>query len=114
MFVPLQPIDWRSALGASACVLLAAAAAPAWAEGNAEAQRRAELRSSVRQQQSAPAATVQRPNAAAAVPPAASPAPAPAHAPALVTTASYHHLSEQQRGEMRRQLARDLRAQGKP
>jgi hypothetical protein len=112
MFVPLQPIEWRSALGASACVLLAAAAAPAWAEGNAESQRRAELRSSVRQQQSAPAATVQRPSAAAAVQPAASPAPAPA--PALVTTASYHHLSEQQRGEMRRQLARDLRAQGKP
>lgn len=105
MLVPLQQIYRRSALGASACALLATAGGPAWAQGNSEAQRRAELRNSVRQQQTAPAATVQRPSTPVAVQPAAT---------ALVTAASYHHLSEQQRGEMRRQLARDLRAQGKP
>jgi hypothetical protein len=99
MLVPLRRMDWRYALGASACALFASAiaTAPAWAQS--DAQRRAELRSSMRQQQTAPpAATLPVSTAPVSAPPAA---------------ATYHHLSEQQRGEMRRQLARELRAQGK-
>lgn len=77
----LLGIQKHASWGVSFCAAVLAASPLAWAQ--TDAQRRQELRTSVRQQQAAPAA-----------------------APVVVV---HHQLSEQQRSELRRQLARNLK-----